>query len=264
TLSRASTAHPGRHTRNLPMRRILFALGVLGALAAPRPASAAPVTYTAPTGQTATADFTFPTASTLQIVLTETSPASLGITGRDAILTGIAFTLPVNISGGSVAISSGSTGLFDTGTYGAGTDVSHEYGVTLGTDRHSQDTFEPFGPTQQVSTIGYGGITQLAGTNLDGPDALDGPQGGTLDNSAAGGGLGVIDNSVTIPLNLASALTAAQQAAFLANLSNPTSGSFVIYGSHAAVGTPGGGPTPVVPEPGTLVLAGMGAFSLLG
>ncbi len=222
--------------------------------------SADPITinYLAPTGQTATAQFSFLNGSTLQIILTETTSAatltSAGLSGAGAILTSIGFQLPsgVNISSGSVTIASGSsTAGFSTGSYGAGTDVSGEWGATIG----GPQPINGAGTFHFVSTIAAQ-VTKFPGANLDGPDSLDGPQGGLLSDPAFRGGLGVIVNSVVIQLALSQSLTLAQQAAFLASLSTS---SIVEWGSNDAFGTPVNG---IASIPDTLLLFGTGLAGL--
>lgn len=224
--------------------------------------SADPITinYLAPTGQTATAQYSFLNPSTLQIIWTETTPATIAgpiasVDPANAIATSIGFQgLPtgVNISSGSVAVGPGSSTVgFSGGTFGAGTDVSGEWGATIGGAQpiNGQGTFH-FVSTNAAQ------VTKFSGPNLDGPASLDGPQGGLLNESAFRGGLGVIDNSVVIQLILSRSLTPAEQAAFLASLSTS---SIVEWGSNAAFGTP-----VKASIPDTLLLLGVGLAGLGG
>lgn len=224
--------------------------------------SADPITinYLAPTGQTASAQFSFLNGSTLQIILTETTSAatltSAGLSGAGAILTTIGFQLPngANLSSGSATIASGSsTAGFSTGSYGAGTNVSGEWGATIGGAQpiNGQGTFH------FVSTLAAH-VTKFSGPNLDGPSNLNGPQGGLLNVAAFRGGLGVIVNSVVIQLILNQPLNSAQQAAFLASLSTS---SIVEWGSNSAFGTPVNGKASI---PDTLLLLGVGLVGLGG
>jgi len=214
------------------------------------------VPYVAPTGQTATADYSFISGTQLQIILTETTPTALNISGGAAILTSVGFNLPtgVNITGGTVTINSGSTsvgfqiGPTPQGPFGGGTNVSGEWGFANNSPLDSVGNFD-FASTNTAQT------TQFAGSNLDGPADLNGPQGGLLDDSAQSGGLGVIDNSIIILLTLNTSLSAAQQAAFLAGLCCNPGDSIVEWGSNDAFGAP-------VPEPGTLLLLGSGLAGL--
>ena len=113
--------------------RVLFAAAVAGALLAATSARAVPVFVdynVAATGQSARAGFEFLNASTLQISLSETTPAGASsLTGGGAILTSLGFLLPrVQIAGGSVSLAPGSTTAgFDLA---GGTDVSNLWGYT--------------------------------------------------------------------------------------------------------------------------------------
>jgi hypothetical protein len=255
------------------MRNRLGSVGVATALALViglcGTAGAVPVSYLASsTGQTATADFSFISATQLQIIVTETTPAA-AFTGDAAasILTGIGFHLPdavVIVLPGTVTISAGSSSVgFSFGDLGAGADVSGEWGATIGGEANinSIGMFD-FASTNEAQ------VTQFAGANRDGVAGLDGPQAGLLDDSANRGGLGVIDNSVTMLLTLDAdpttggnqGLTGAQQAAFL-SLSS-LAGSVVEYGSNDAFGRPLFVNGVQVTQPGSLVLLGLGLVAV--
>jgi hypothetical protein len=209
----------------------------------------ATVTYTAAGGRSATADFAFNSATQLQITLTETTSSSAFV-GAGAVLTSVGLELPGSFQfvavSSSVAVTGGSQSVgFDILNGTGGFDVSREWGVTQG-------KFDPgSGSTWDYASVNTSHVTQLPGINRDGPDTLDGPQAGLMDDSANRGGVGVVDKSVVIKLALNGPMSLAQQAALLSDV---RTNSFVEYGSDAAFGVA------VVPLPAA---AWMG-MSLLG
>lgn len=244
---------------------VIFALGLS------RRVKADSFTYTASTGQTANLDITF-SGSNMIVIFRETTPvAASSLSGAEAIATTFGFS-PTAMStlGGftfvptssSVTVASGSTtvGFDQSGAdgQGAGFDVSGEWGATVG-------AFDPGdGFNYHFASANEAHVTQFSGANRDGPVGLNGPQGGVVEDSAARGGLGVVDNGVMLTLALSGTPNATQQTAFFTALQN-SANSFVEWGSSAAFGRTGngGGPPPGIPEPSTVVLLGVGILSLV-
>ncbi len=208
-------------------------------------ASAGLVIFSGPSGLSATADFSLNNPHELKIVLTNTSTGvPAGFDNSDQLLTGISFDLGVpDITGGSVVIGPDAADIsinFDNvvSQLGNGDDVSSEWG------------FGNSGGTGMLVNMVSTNTAQMtafsSGPNLDGPAGLDGPQGGLLANPGIVdlGGLGAIQNSVVITLNLNSDLS---DLGFLEN------GVIVEYGSDAAF----------VPEPTTVALLVLGSISLI-
>lgn len=229
-----------------------------------------------PTGQTASADFTFTSATTLEIVLTETTlPGDSTVTAGSAILAAIAFKLPDTavIAGTGTTGSGGHTAVIAAGSAtvnfatarSAGQEINAEWGATNGAKGELDGSTTLLGNElfDFVSTIGSSGVIGFGGTNYDGPGSggLNGPQGGLLDESGVAGGAGVVDNSIVFTIIVDAdpgtagnqGLSASQQSAFYANLQ---SSSRIMYNSHEYFGKP-------VPEPETVALVALGLGGLV-
>jgi len=240
------------------------------------------VTIPTATGQTASADFIFLSPTTLQITLRETTPAGASsLTGSPAVLTGLGFHLPGSAAivrhaddgtDSTVTIAAGSASVgFSEGDLGAGADVSWEWGrgneIQLdggGTSLLDDELFDLVSAVFLEPDLG-----RLDGLNRDGESQIDGPQGGLLDDSAARGGLGVIDNAVVFTLMLSQGLSLAEQSLFLGGLRG---GSVVRYGrgdneggAHQHKQQDASFGVAAVPEPASLLLlaAGLAGAGLL-
>lgn len=226
----------------MPSKHFFITLIVAALIAFTSPATADTIYFTGPDGLSGTADFSI-VGTNLVIVLTNTSTdVPSGFDNSDQLLTSIAFDLPdsMTITGGSVAVGTGSTAYFDTGTYGAAYDISGEYG-------YGNSGTTGFGTLVNYVSAMEAGTTAFSGTNLDGPAVLDGPQGGLTNGIIPLGGLGAVQNSVLITLNLSGTLS---------NLDFLDDGVIIEFGSDAAF-------VPV-PEPATLLLVGFGLIGLWG
>lgn len=203
-------------------------------------------TFNDPSGLSAEAEFTVLSPTTLQIRLQNTSTGTPdGFSNSDQILTGLSwdfgepgFNGDVTITGGSVVIGSGSASVdFDTGSYGPGFDVSGEWGY---------GNMDGTGALTNFVTANTALATPFGGANLDGPDSIDGPQGGLVANPLliALGGIGAIQDEVIATLTLSGPITEAQLLIDLVG-----NGTRVEFGSDAAF-IPG----TLVPGPGALGL----------
>jgi hypothetical protein len=214
------------------------------------PADAVIVLFSDPSGLSAEAEFTLLNATTLEVRLRNTSTGVPGgFSNSDQILTGLSWdfglagTNPgdVEITGGSVIIGPTSASMnFDTGSYGAGADVSGEYGFGNNDGSGAMLNFISSNTAQ---------ATPFGGANLDGPAGLDGPQGGLIADPILVplGGLGAISNEYIATLTLSGPLA---DLSFLDD-----NGAQVEFGSDAAF--------IFVPGPASAVLL-MGAFALAG
>ncbi len=209
-------------------------------------ASADLLIFSDSSGLSATADFSLIGLDGLKIILTNTStgvPADFLDDPSKQLLTGISFDLGgPEIIGGNVVIGPDDADMsinFDAGPFGKGANVSGEWGYG--------NNVTTTGMLVNMVSVNTSQMTAFSDSNLDGPEELDGPQGGLLANPGIvdlGGGLGAIQNSVVITLNLNSDLSGL---GFLEN------GVIVEYGSDAAF----------IPEPTTVALLALGSISLI-
>ncbi len=160
------------------------------------------LSFTDVSGLSAEAEFTLIDPSTVEIRLRNTSTgAPLGFDGADQILTGLSWSGGGNsILGGSAVIAAGSSTVnFDSGTYGAGTNVGGEWG---------------YGNSGISGALANGisaltaGTTAFGGPNLDGPVSIDGPQGGLVADPmvVSLGGQGAIQSEIVATINLSAAI----------------------------------------------------------
>ena len=133
-----------------------------------------------------------PWPPTFRILLTETTPvATSPLIGGAAILTSIGFLLPDSavIAGENdgltnVTIATGSSSVgFSGGDLAAGGTVSAEWGATIGGRADIGN-----GTSWDFVSALTAHVSRFNGTNRDSTTALDGPQGGLLNDSAARGG----------------------------------------------------------------------------
>ena len=132
-----------------------------------------------------------------------------GFSNSDQILSGVSFDFgglgqvagDAQIIGGSVVIGAASFSVdFDSGAYGAGADVSGEFGY---------GNMDGTGAKENFVSSNTAGSTMFGGANLDGPVSIDGPQAGLISSafSLPLGGLGAIQDEVVATLLLDTALT---------------------------------------------------------
>lgn len=200
--------------------------------------------FTDASGLSAEVEFTLINATTLEVRAKNTSTGvPAGFESSDQILTGISWDFghpgyngDTMITGGTVVIGPTSASLnFDTGSYGAGFDVSGEYGY---------GNEDGTGALTNFITATHSRATAFGGPNLDGPEDIDGPQGGMVADPelVALGGLGAIQDEIIATLTLSLPITDLD---FLReNLVR------VEFGSDAAFIT--------VPAPGAVLLGALG------
>ncbi len=196
-------------------------------------------------------EFTLVNATTLEVRARNTSTGvPLGFDSADQILTGVSWDFPppgltgtTAITGGSVVIGPASSSQnFSTGSYGAGYNVSGEWGY---------GNEDGTGALPNFISANTAQATPFGGANLDGPASIDGPQGGLVANPilVALGGLGAIRNEIIATLTLSSPL---------ADLSFLENGVRLEFGSDAAFLD-----ACLIPEPSAMTLAAIGGLLAL-
>jgi len=206
--------------------------------------------FTDASGLSAEAEFTLINATTMEIRLRNTSTGvPVGFSNSDQLLTGLSWDFggpginvgDIFITGGSAVIGATSESQnFDTGAYGAGTDIGGEWGY--GNAAMS-------GHIANFISGNQAGTTLFGGANLDGPATPSGPQAGLISAAApvALGGLGAIKDEIVVLVNLSRGISDAQ---LLDDLTN--NGVRVEFGSDAAFLT-----GHLVPAPGAIMLLGL-------
>ena len=200
------------------------------------------VTVSDASGLSAEVEFTLLDPMTLVVRAKNTSTGvPSGFSSADQLLTSVSWDFSpaglsagTSITGGSVIIGPMSSSMsFSTGSYGAGYDVSGEYGYG-----NSGGT----GILPNFVSGNTAGATPFGGANLDGPVNLNGPQAGLVANPAlvSLGGLGAIQNEIIATLTLSNPI---------ADLNFLDQGVTVEFGSDAAFLT-----THTIPEPSSVVL----------
>lgn len=198
--------------------------------------------FSDPNGLAAEAEFTVVNPTTLQVRLKNTSTsAPAGFEGAGQILTGLSWDFGpagpggISITSGSVFTGPTSSSInFSILNVGPNSDVGGEWGFGNNDGTGALMNFISSNTSQ---------ATPFGGANLDGPDSIDGPQGGLVANPLPLdlGGQGAIQNEIIATLNLSGSITESQLLAdILAN------GARVEFGSDAFFIN--------VPAPGALAL----------
>ena len=216
-------------------------------------AQAIPVTYTGAGGLSAQADFVLSSPSILEITLMNTSTAPYGGGEANMVLSSLNFNLGgATITGGSVALGAGSNVVSKSGgswAVEATPSLDAEWGYSnTGVGNSPAPVVGAF-QSVTAHTNGGGAVTAFDGT--------PGPLSGGLDFSLVASGSNAFGNSSFILDTLVLTLTLSEDLADLSFLAN---GSYVEFGSDFLY-VPDR--PPVIPEPTTLALLGLG-LSLAG
>ncbi|MCG3180994.1 MAG: hypothetical protein BIFFINMI_03361 [Phycisphaerae bacterium] len=235
------------------MRRLLAILAAGGALLAASGSALGDVLWVWDDGSgfSAQATFTQTGAREMQLTLMNTStawPVTVPIDASNQILTSVSFDMGnwAKITGGTAVLGDGAhTVNFDnvSSQLGEGGDVSSEWGYTNG-------VYAPL--SYNVVTAMRSHSTPFASGNLDGPDNLDGPQGGLVADPlrASLGGLGGIQGPLVFTLYFDRDIS----------MENMHVGK-VEFGSDAHFIGNATPHTNEVPEPATLALLGIGGLA---
>lgn len=202
-------------------------------------------------GLSAEVQFTLPRDATTLIIRARNTSTGVpdGFSNSDQILTGISWDFghpgyngDALITGGGVVIGPDSETInFDTGWYGPGANVSGEWGYGNEDGTGALTNFISSNTPQ---------ATPFGGPNLDGPDEIDGPQGGLVADPLPVplGGIGAIQDEIIATLTLSQPI--ADLDFLVENLVR------IEFGSDAAWIT--------VPEPTSLSLLLVGMGVLIG
>jgi len=237
-----------------PMRSIVFRSASALCLAVSMNAVAAPVLFTGSSGGlAATVSFDI-VGSQLQVVLSNTSTGDV-LVPSDA-LTAVFFNIAGNpLLTRNSAISGGPTYLGSTNVSGAGTVVGGEWAYLNGLSQYSANS--------GISSSGlgiFGPGDRFPGVNLSGPTSPNGVEyalASAGDNPATGNA-GILGEELT-KASVNFLLTTASPFD-LSAISNVT----FQYGTDLSEGHFSGSTRRSVPEPGTLVLAGLALMAAAG
>ncbi len=136
--------------------------------------------------------------TTLTVLVQNTSAAGAAPAGSGAILSGFGFDLPtgVAVTGGSVEIANGSTGVNFAG--GAGTDLSKQWGFS-----EPAKDLGSFSGTVGIGTVQ--GMVSPSGQDFTGTKSVQGPNYGAISKLGDAGGVQAVQDTVQFHLTLSTA-----------------------------------------------------------